>query len=156
MAFRIAIILHLLSMALLAAGGIGGALLLPTLAAAARGEGARLPGLVAAAAHLGVIARVGSVLMLPTGAVLLWTMNWVELTMPWMTLKLAFYLATWVVSFTMATPAELRLASALSRRANGADVGAELEATIARLRLAHALMLVCFVAMVAIVVVRTR
>jgi hypothetical protein len=156
MAFRIALILHLLSMALLAAGGIGGALLLGRLAAAVRAGSPQLQGLVAAAVQLSVMARIGSVLMLPTGAILLWTVHWVELTMPWFTLKLAFYLATWVVSFALATPAEVRLAPVLARRAKGEDVNAEFEALLAKLRLAHGLMLVCFIAMVAIVVLKTR
>lgn len=119
MAFRIAIIRQPLSMALLSAGGTSGALLLPRLSADVHGDAGQLPGLAATARHSGVRARIGSVLMLPTGAMLLWAMHWVELTLPRFTFKLTFYLATWVRSFTMATPADLRLEAAQSRRAKG-------------------------------------
>lgn len=156
MTFRIAMILHLFSMALLTAGAFGGALLFGRLAAAVRGGTPQLPGLVTAVLTLSVMARIGSVLMLVTGAYLLYAMHWVEYGMPWMTLKLALYGVTWALSLGVATPAGLRLAPALARRAKGEDVTAALDASLARLGWAHVGMVVCFVAIVAIVVVETR
>jgi len=154
--YRLAMILHFFSMALLTAGGFGGALLFGRLAAAVRGGTPQLPGLVTATRYLSDMARIGLVLMLVTGAWLLYAMHWVEYGMPWMTFKLTLYGVMWALSLGLATPAGLRLAPALARRAKGEDVAAELDASLARLGWAHVGMIACFVAIVAIVVLETR
>lgn len=156
MNFRIALILHLLSMAILAGGGLGGMLLHRHLVAAVRKGTPQLAGLADAVRRLGLMARLGAVLLLVTGIYLAWTMHWVDFQMRWFHIKLGVYVGMWVLSLGLAAPAAAKLGAALARRAQGEDTTATLEESLATLGLYHVLILTGFIAIVALVIVGAR
>jgi len=153
---RLAVMLHLFSLVVLAAGGIGGMLMHRPLVQAVRSGSPLLPGLASAAMRLAIAARIGSILMLLSGLNLGYVMHWVDFRFPWMNAKLTIYALMWVLSLGLAAPAAAKLGPALARRQQGEDTTAVLESSLSRLGLFHALILVGFVAIVVLVIGGTR
>jgi uncharacterized membrane protein len=149
---RIAIVLHMLSLAVLAAGGIGGMLVHRPLVAASRSGAPQLPGLVAAAIRLGIAARIGAVLMLLTGINLLWARGWIDARDPWFHIKMTLYLLVWIASLGVAGPAAEKLGRAIAQRAAGQDTSALIEKILARLSAFHLFAVAAFMAMIALAV----
>ena len=156
MNFRIALILHLVSMAVLAGGGLGGMLLHRPLVAAVRGGTPQLAWLADAVRRLGLMARLGAVLLLASGLYLAWAMHWADFQMRWFHIKLGVYVGMWVLSLGLAAPAAAKFGAALARRAQGEDTTRVLEESLATMGFYNVLILAGFIAIVALVIVGAR
>ena len=156
MNFRIALILHLVSMAVLAGGGLGGMLLHRPLVAAVRGGTPQLAGLADAVRRLGLMARLGAVLLLASGLYLAWAMHWADFQMRWFHIKLGVYVGMWVLSLGLAAPAAAKFGAALTRRAQGEDTTRVLEESLATMGFYNVLILAGFIAIVMLVIVGAR
>jgi hypothetical protein len=91
--FAAALLAHLVSFAVLATGSLGGLLVHRALMDQLATPGADASSLMRLGARLGLVARVGSILMLVSGVSLMAARGWGDWGQPWLMTKLALWLA---------------------------------------------------------------
>ncbi|MBI3791734.1 MAG: hypothetical protein HY275_12770 [Gemmatimonadetes bacterium] len=112
--FAAALLAHLASFAILATGSLGGLLVHQALVAQLAVPGATVAPLLRLGARLGLVARVGSVLMLASGLTLMAARGWGDWGHPWLMAKLALWLFLSANGMVVGGPAGAAAAQALA------------------------------------------
>lgn len=135
----VALLLHLLCLVLLAAGGVGGMILHVWLERALRERSFHAATLGRLGAAFGQLAGMAALGMLASGLMLLASRGWADWGQPWLVAKLAVFALLFANSLAVARPSGASLGAGLAAavRGQGTLDGAAVTVPMARMAVFH-------------------
>ena len=147
--FPYALLFHLISLTIIAAGAIGSVVTFLAIRSALRAAPAAVPGIARMLPRFGMTAQIGALLMLISGTLLLYSRGWADWGAPWLTAKLTLFALLIVSSNVMIKPAGMKLGAAVATGAPTAPI-------VRRLSLIFVWQIAGFVTLIVLAVLGSR
>ncbi len=145
---RAALYFHLLSLFVLAGGGLGGTIMHGALEKTATSSAESFKNFMRLSMRFAIAAQVGALCMLLSGLFLLWSRGWGDWGHSWLTIKLSLFALLFANGIANARPTAMKLATAYGRSSNDPEV----PRLMGRLSIFHATQLIGLAAIVALAV----
>jgi uncharacterized membrane protein len=142
---------HLVSLTVLAGGGVGATVMHTALSAAVRRSAAEASALAGTLLRFAMTAQLGAVLMLLTGVGLLAERQWADWGRPWLMAKLVLFVLLVLAGPIIARPAGASLQKAL---AAGGSNDPGVTAALRRLTLFHVIQKTGLISIIVLAVLR--